>query len=158
MRKLSYLLFVVTVLMVSLSACGSKEGDDFEIIVDNSKIYAFDANGQLKLPFEVYPSDAKLIDLKIRCMSYTKRINDPANTTTLKTLATRVRSIEMDPNNPGNGRLAVINIVDANNNIFVPNSAYFYKFDFKANYLYKDGGISNDFAMEYSYGVEPTRR
>ncbi len=158
MKKLSYLLFVVTALMLSLSSCNNKnEGDEFEIVVDNSRSYTFDANGQIKVPFEVYPNDAKLLDMGIRCMSYTKRTNDPANMTTLKTVSPKVMSLEMDPKNPS-GRLAVIVIVDANGKRFVPNSAYFYNFNFKASYLYKGMNLSNDFAMEYSYGVEPTRR
>ena len=38
MKKLSYLLFVVTALMLSLSSWNNKnEGDEFEIVVDNSR-------------------------------------------------------------------------------------------------------------------------
>ena len=158
MKKINYYLLLLSILSLffcvftlSLSSCSSSKDEAIEIDVANATTYVINANGEVKIPFEFYPSDAKISAIAIKCRSYTKRTNDPASSTTLKTLTPRLTSVAMDAISPS-GRVATVVILNADGTRFTPNAQYTYYFNFKSCYLYVDKYVSPSFGMEYSYG------
>ena len=151
MKRIAFFTGLFLVLMFTLASCGGSSNKNIELEVDNNTVYTMSQNGEVKIPFDVFPENANLTAMAIKCTSSTNRTNDPAVTSSLRSMNIKVSSIAMDNVGP-NGRIATVLLYDADGKRFSPNASYFYTFTFKSCYLYVDKYTSNSFTIEYSYG------